>query len=75
MAQAGEDLYVVLGISKNATNEEIKKSYYKLALMYHPDRNMENKEEAEVKFKTVAEAFEVRWLETTHSPSDSVRPR
>lgn len=56
-ANKAEDLYVVLGIPKTATNEEIKKSYHKLALKYHPDRNLDNKEEAEIKFKTVAEAF------------------
>lgn len=53
------DYYEVLGISKSATIEEIKKSYRKLALKWHPDRNTDNKEEAENKFKEITEAYEV----------------
>lgn len=52
------DYYEVLGVSKNSTNEEIKSSYRKLALKYHPDRNPDNKE-AEDKFKEASEAYEV----------------
>lgn len=52
------DFYEVLGVAKNATKDEIKKSYRKLALKYHPDRNQDNKE-AEDKFKEAAEAYEV----------------
>ena len=52
------DYYEVLGVSKNATPEELKKAYRKLALQYHPDRNPGNKE-AEEKFKEAAEAYEV----------------
>lgn len=52
------DYYEVLGVSKNATESEIKKAYRKLALKYHPDRNPDN-EEAENKFKEAAEAYEV----------------
>ena len=52
------DYYEVLGVSKNATAEELKKAYRKLALQYHPDRNPGNKE-AEEKFKEAAEAYEV----------------
>ncbi len=51
------DYYEVLGISKNATKDEIKKAYRKLALQYHPDRNPEK--EAEEKFKEATEAYEV----------------
>jgi molecular chaperone DnaJ len=52
------DYYEVLGVSKNATPEELKKAYRKLALQYHPDRNPGDKE-AEEKFKEAAEAYEV----------------
>jgi len=52
------DYYEVLGVSKSATADEIKKSYRKLAMQYHPDRNPDNKEAAE-KFKEVCEAYEV----------------
>ncbi len=52
------DYYEVLGVSRNATDEEIKKAYRKLALKYHPDRNPGDKE-AEEKFKEAAEAYEV----------------
>jgi molecular chaperone DnaJ len=52
------DYYDVLGVSKGATAEELKKAYRKLALKYHPDKNPDNKE-AEEKFKEAAEAYEV----------------
>lgn len=52
------DYYEILGINRNATADEIKASYRKLALKYHPDRNPNNKK-AEEKFKESAEAYEV----------------
>lgn len=52
------DYYEVLGVGKTAGDDEIKKTYRKLALKYHPDRNPDNKE-AEAKFKEAAEAYEV----------------
>ncbi len=52
------DYYAVLGVSKDAAEEEIKRSYRKLALQHHPDRNPGNSE-AEIKFKEVAEAWSV----------------
>ena len=55
---AKRDYYEVLGVAKNATEEEIKKAYKRLAIKYHPDRNPDNKE-AEEKFKEAAEAYEV----------------
>ena len=47
-------LYKLLNVSKDATKQEIKKSYKKLAIKYHPDKNIDNKEEAEKKFQEIA---------------------
>lgn len=58
MAQK-RDYYEVLGVGKNATDEELKKAFRKLAKKYHPDANPDNKEEAEKNFKEVNEAYEV----------------
>lgn len=55
---AKRDYYEVLGVSKTATDDEIKKAYRKIAIKYHPDRNPGNKE-AEEKFKEAAEAYDV----------------
>ena len=52
------DYYEVLGIQKNADESEIKKTYRKLALKYHPDRNP-NSKEAEERFKEASEAYDV----------------
>ena len=52
------DYYEVLGVNRNATDEELKKAYRKLAKKYHPDANPDNKKEAEAKFKEVNEAYE-----------------
>lgn len=52
------DYYEVLGVAKNATSDEIKKAYKKMAIKYHPDRNPGDKE-AEEKFKEAAEAYDV----------------
>jgi molecular chaperone DnaJ len=57
---AKRDFYEVLGVAKNAPEEEIKKAYRKLAMKYHPDRNQGDKAKAsEEKFKEVKEAYEV----------------
>ncbi|NXX93294.1 DNJB8 protein, partial [Centropus bengalensis] len=62
------DYYKVLELQKGASQDDIKKSYHKLAKKWHPDKNPSNKEEAEKKFKAVAEAYQVlsdpqkRWL-------------
>jgi molecular chaperone DnaJ len=55
---AKRDFYEILGVAKTASEEEIKKSYRKLAMKYHPDRNPDNKE-SEEKFKEVKEAYEM----------------
>lgn len=51
--------YEVLSVSRDASSDEIKKAYRKAALKWHPDKNMDNLEEANVKFKEVNEAYEV----------------
>ncbi len=53
-----KDYYEVLGVSKEASEQDLKKAYRKLAMKYHPDRNPDN-QDAEVKFKEVKEAYEV----------------
>lgn len=58
MAQK-RDYYEILGIDKNASSEDIKRAYRRLALKYHPDRNPADKKEAEEKFKEISEAYAV----------------
>jgi len=55
---AKRDFYQILGVNRDATDEDIKKSYRKLAMKFHPDRNPDNKE-SEEKFKEAKEAYEV----------------
>lgn len=53
----GKDYYKILGVSKTATDDELKKAYRKLALKFHPDKNQAPG--AEEKFKQIGEAYDV----------------
>ena len=60
MHMAKRDFYEILGVVKNASDEDIKKAYRKLAMKHHPDRNQgDNAKEAEAKFKELKEAYEM----------------
>ncbi|CAA2968236.1 dnaJ P58IPK homolog [Olea europaea subsp. europaea] len=54
-----KDYYKILGISKTAPMSEIKRAYKKLALQWHPDKNADNRAEAEAKFQEIAAAYEI----------------
>jgi DnaJ-class molecular chaperone len=54
-----KNYYDILDISKDASESDIKKAYHKLALKWHPDKNINNKEEAEIKFKEISEAYDI----------------
>ena len=53
------DYYNVLGIKKDCTNTEIRSAYKKLAFKWHPDKNAQNKELANTKFKEISEAYKI----------------
>lgn len=55
----GVDYYNVLKVPKTASDDDLKKAYRKLAMKWHPDKNPNNKKEAEAKFKQISEAYEV----------------
>jgi molecular chaperone DnaJ len=59
MSSSKRDYYEVLGVAREASGEDIKRAYRRLAMKYHPDRADGNKQEAETKFKECAEAYEV----------------
>lgn len=64
-----KDYYKILGISKTSSMSEIKRAYKKLALQWHPDKNVDKREEAEAKFREIAAAYEVLTMNTmTYSP-------
>lgn len=65
-----KDYYAILGVTKEASQDDIKKAYRKLAIKYHPDRNPNNKE-AEEKFKEIAEAYSVLSDEKKRSEYDN----
>ena len=65
-----KNYYDILGVNKNATADEIKSAYRKLALKYHPDRNPGDKA-AEEKFKEIAEAYSVLSDESKRKKYDS----
>lgn len=58
-AAMGLDYYKILGVDRGATDDDLKKAYRKLAMKWHPDKNPNNKKEAENKFKQISEAYEV----------------
>ena len=64
----GVDYYKVLQVERGASDDELKKAYRKLAMKWHPDKNPNNKKEAEAKFKQISEAYEVRPLSLTIAP-------
>ncbi|KAG6473053.1 dnaJ homolog subfamily B member 4-like [Zingiber officinale] len=55
----GVDYYKIMGVDKSAKEDDLKKAYRKLAMKWHPDKNPNNKKEAEEKFKQISEAYEV----------------
>ncbi|CAN1129644.1 DnaJ homolog subfamily B member 4 [Linum perenne] len=55
----GVDYYSILQVNKNATDDDLKKAYRKLAMKWHPDKNPNNKKQAEAKFKEISEAYDV----------------
>ena len=55
----GVDYYKILQVDTKAKDEDLKKAYRKLAMKWHPDKNPNDKKEAEAKFKQISEAYEV----------------
>ncbi|GFY83778.1 DNAJ heat shock family protein [Actinidia rufa] len=55
----GVDYYKILQVDRNAKDDDLKKSYRKLAMKWHPDKNPNNKKESEAKFKQISDAYDV----------------
>ncbi|KAL2509449.1 DnaJ protein P58IPK-like protein [Forsythia ovata] len=66
-----KDYYKILGVSKTAPMSEIKRAYKKLALQWHPDKNADNRAEAEAKFQEIAAAYEILGDEEKRTKYDS----
>lgn len=66
------DYYEILGVNRDASQDEIKKAYRKNAIRWHPDKNPDNVEEAGEKFKLIAEAYEVLSDEEKHRQYDQL---
>ena len=77
MKTQNKDYYNILGISKDATQEDISKAYKKLAMKYHPDRQVNkpeaDKKDAEEKFKTISEAYEILGNKEKRTQYDAMR--
>ena len=55
----GDDLYGLLGVDRHASADDLKRAYRKQAMKWHPDKNPNNRDEAELRFKMIAEAYEI----------------
>ena len=73
MYRGTKDYYSILGISEKASREEIRHAFRKLAMKYHPDRNLGNEEWAEEKFKEINEAYAVLGDEVKRQEYDRMR--
>lgn len=58
----GVDYYKILQVDRTAKDDDLKKAYRKLAMKWHPDKNPNNKKDAEAKFKQISEAYDVNFL-------------
>lgn len=70
-----KDYYQILGLTKNATEDEIKKAYKKLAIKYHPDKNPENPEEAAKKMAEINEAYGILGDKNKRAEYDNPQPK